>query len=186
MNLNELKDEIHGLTFTVTAEDVKRHDSEYKGEKGFANKSSYSNRANVDSEYLEEYLAEKFPEEVLEKITDKPLKFYSDILLKSGNYKIDFKEIAGDFFNPQHDVERYLKAFANGQLTHFCFYRTNRERGNNNIPLIIEANTELTVEFLCIVDPHTLFSCKSTKYGTIPIQSIIQTCKNSIAKDCII
>ena len=107
-------------------------------------------------------------------------------VLKEEGYKIDFKEIAGDFFNPQHDVERYLKAFANGQLTHFCFYRTNRERGNNNIPLIIEANTELTVEFLCIVDPYTLFSCKSTKYNTIPIQSIIHACKNSIAKDCII
>jgi len=186
MNLSDLKDAIHGLTFSITEEDVKRHDSEYKGEKNYEDKSSYSNRANVDSEYLEEYLDKKYSNDVLEKITSKPLKFYADILLKEEGYKIDFKEIAGDFFNPQHDVERYLKAFANGQLTHFCFYRTNRERGNNNIPLIIEANTKLKVEFLCIVDPHTLFSCKSTKYGTIPIQSIMQMCKNSIAKDCII
>jgi hypothetical protein len=92
---------------------------------------------------------------------------------------IDFKEIAGDFFNPQHDVERYLRAFAEGKLTHFCFYRTNRERADKNIPLVIEANTELTVEFLCIVDPYTVFSCKPTKYGSIPIKSIMQMSKHS-------
>jgi len=186
MNLSELKDVIHGLKFTVTEEDVKRHNSEYKGEKGFQDKSSYSSRANVDSEYLEEYLNEKYSNDVLEKITSKPLKYYSDILIKPKDYKIDLKEIAGGFFNPQHPAERYLQAFHEGLLTHFCLYRTNRERGNNNIPLVVEANTELTVEFLCIVDPYTLFSCKPTKYGTIPIQSIIQMCKNSIDTDCII
>jgi hypothetical protein len=179
MLLSDLKNHIDGLKFTVTQEDVERHTNEYNSVEGFQDKSGYSSRANVDSEYVEEHLAKSFPDD-LEKITENPLKFFADIRLQS-DYKtlIDFKEIAGDFFNPQHDVERYLRAFAEGKLTHFCFYRTNRERADKNIPLVIEANTELTVEFLCISDPHTVFSCKPTKYGSIPIKSIMQMSKHS-------
>jgi hypothetical protein len=179
MLLSDLKNHIDGLKFTVTREDVERHTNEYNSVEGFQDKSGYSSRANVDSEYVEEHLAKTFPDD-LEKITENPLKFFADIRLQS-DYKtlIDFKEIAGDFFNPQHDVERYLRAFAEGKLTHFCFYRTNRERADKNIPLVIEANTELTVEFLCISDPHTVFSCKPTKYGSIPIKSIMQMSKHS-------
>ena len=189
MNLSDLKKHIDGLKFTVTQEDVERHTNEYNNVEGYQDKSGYSNRSNVDSEYVEEHLAKIFPDD-LEKITEKPLKFYADIRLqeddKDSSTLIDFKEIAGDFFNRprQHDPERYLRAFAEGKLTHFCFYRTNRERADKNIPLVIEANTELTVEFLCIADPHTVFSCKPTKYGSIPIKSIMQMCKHS--KYCIL
>lgn len=182
MKLSDLKDHIDGLKFTVTQEDVERHTNEYNNVEGYQDKSGYSSRANVDSEYVEEYLAKTFPDD-LEKITESPLKFFADIRLqednKDSNTLTDFKEIAGDFFNPQHDIERYLRAFAEGKLTHFCFYRTNRERADKNIPLVIEANTELTVEFLCISDPHTVFSCKPTKYGSIPIKSIMQMSKHS-------
>ena len=113
MKLSDLKDHIDGLKFTVTQEDVERHTNEYNNVEGYQDKSGYSSRANVDSEYVEEYLAKTFPDD-LEKITESPLKFFADIRLqednKDSNTLTDFKEIAGDFFNPQHDIERYLRA----------------------------------------------------------------------------
>ena len=68
MKLSDLKDHIDGLKFTVTQEDVERHTNEYNNVEGYQDKSGYSSRANVDSEYVEEHLAKTFPDD-LEKIT---------------------------------------------------------------------------------------------------------------------
>jgi len=180
MTLEDLKNAIHDLSLTIKEEDVKRHDSEWKSLNGFTDKSGYSSRENLDSEYVEEYLASMYPE--LEKITRKPNKFFADISF--GNYQIDFKEIAGEWFNTKHDFIRYFDAVDKGLLTHFLFYRTNRPRGDNNFPLVISPNTILKCEFLCVVTPHILFSCRMDKYNRISVNDILK--KAAQSKDCLV
>lgn len=178
MTLVELRNYIDGLRFTITEEDVIRHDNEYDGKPGFTNKNGYSSRENVDSEYLEEHLGDTL--KGVSKIIETPIKFYSDILISP--FLLDFKEINTKWFNLKHDYLRYFEARNKGYLTHFCFYRTNRER-KNNLPIKILPNTELTVEFLCIVDVQTLFT-SPIRNNRIDVYDVMERCKNS--ENCVL
>ena len=179
-NFGDLRDVINNLSFVITEENVQRHNNEWKAVEGYTDKSGYSSRENIDSEYVEEYLSSTYS--CLVKITKKPNKFFADISFDE--YQIDFKEIAGDWFNTKHDFIRYFDAVEKGFLTHFLFYRTNRPRGDNNSPLVISPNTTLKCEFLCAVTPYVLFSCKMDKYNRISINDILK--KASQSKDCIV
>lgn len=178
--LDDLKDVINNLSFVITEEDVERHNNEWKSVKGYTDKSGYSSRENLDSEYVEEYLSSTYSS--LVKITKKPNKFFADISF--GDYQIDFKEIAGDWFNTKHDLIRYFDAVQKGLLTHFLFYRTDRPRGDNNFPTVISPGTTLNCEFLCAVTPYALFSCNKDKYNRINIYDIMY--KAGESPDCIV
>ena len=136
------RDYINSLKLTVTEEMYKRHDEEYAGPK-----STYSSRANMDSEYLEDNIIENIDEAV--RFTG-PHKFLADVSYR--NMKIDFKEIATRWYHVKHPTSRYLDAFRKQKLTHFLFFRSNRPRYNNlelkkfNQPTVIEPGFELQFE----------------------------------------
>jgi len=149
--MNKLIEYINTLDLNISEEMYNRHWSEWRAEPGFKNKSGYSKRANIDSEYLEEMVLEK-----IEGAEEAPDKFYADVKYKG--MIIDLKEIASVWYNLQHDPERYLNALRDGLLTHFLFFKSNRLRYDSNIPDVIPEGFELKFEFLGIYDVNTVMS----------------------------
>ena len=145
------RDYINSLKLEVTQEMHDRHWSEWRGERGFANKSRYSSRANIDSEYLEDSVIENVDEAV--RITGQG-KFAADV--KYRNMKIDFKEIASYWYNLQHDYIDYLQNFQKQKITHFLFFKSNRPRYNTkeykNQADVIPVGFELQFEYLGCYD----------------------------------
>ena len=147
------KDYINNLKLTVTQEMVDRHDYEWA-----TSKKTYSSRANLDSEYLEDNVIET--NEEASRIEVKPDKFLADV--KYRNMKIDFKEIASHWYNLKHDSIRYLDAFQKDKLTHFLFFKSNRLRYDNgekrNQPDVIPVGYELEFEYLGCYDVMQVMS----------------------------
>ena len=56
--MEKLIEYINTLDLTISEEMYNRHWSEWRAEPGFKDKSGYSKRANIDSEYLEEMVLE--------------------------------------------------------------------------------------------------------------------------------
>ena len=146
--MEKLVEYINTLDLTVTKEMVERHDEEYA-----TFKSGYSNRANLDSEYLEDMVIENV--EGAERVEGKD-RYFADIKYKG--MVIDFKEIASVWYNLQHDYIRYMDANRKGLLTHFLFFKSNRDRYKNNLPDVIPEGFELKFEFLGIYDVDTVMS----------------------------
>lgn len=146
------KDYINNLKLTVTQEMVDRHDEEWAGPK-----KGYSSRANLDSEYLEDNVIETNEEAIR---IEGHGRFLADV--KWRNMKIDFKEIASNWYNLQHDSMRYLDAFQKDKLTHFLFFKSNRLRYNNreyrNQPDVIPVGYELEFEYLGCYDVMQVMS----------------------------
>ena len=160
------RDYINNLKLTVTQEMYDRHDREYAG-----SKSGYSNRANMDSEYLEDNIIENVDEAI--RITG-PHKFLADISYR--NMKIDFKEIASEWYNVQHDITRYLNAFQKQKLTHFLFFKSNRPRYNHkeyrNMPDVIPVGFELEFEYLGCYDVMQVLNHFDPKSNRVRIQTL--------------
>ena len=161
------RDYINSLKLTVTEEMYKRHDEEYAGPK-----STYSSRANMDSEYLEDNIIENIDEAV--RITGHG-RFLADV--KYRNMKIDFKEIASYWYNMQHDYTRYLDAFQKQKLTHFLFFRSNRPRYDSkeyrNLPDVIPVGFELQFEYLgCYDVMQVLGELEAPKLNRVRIQTL--------------
>jgi len=161
--MEKLIEYINTRKLVVTEEMVNTHNEEYR-----TTKSGYSNRANLDSEYLEDDVAKH----VLgaEAITIEPDRFLADIKYKG--MVIDFKEIASIWYNLQHDPERYLEALIEGKLTHFLFFKSNRLRYEQNIPDIIPAGFELTFEFLGLYDVNTVLAGRDFKYPRVNVYNL--------------
>lgn len=157
---------INNLKLTVTEEMYKRHNEEYAG-----SKSGYSSRANLDSEYLEDNIIENVDEAI--RITG-PHKFLADISYR--NMKIDFKEIASEWYNVQHDITRYLNAFQKQKLTHFLFFKSNRPRYNHkeyrNMPDVIPVGFELEFEYLGCYDVMQVLNHFDPKSNRVRIQTL--------------
>ncbi len=161
------RDYINSLKLTVTEEMYNRHDKEYAGDK-----SGYSSRANLDSEYLEDNIIENIDEAV--RITGHG-RFLADV--KYRNMKIDFKEIASYWYNMQHDYTRYLDAFQKQKLTHFLFFRSNRPRYDSkeykNLPDVIPVGFELQFEYLgCYDVMQVLGELEAPKLNRVRIQTL--------------
>lgn len=146
------KDYINNLKLTVTQDMFDRHEEEWAGPK-----KGYSSRANLDSEYLEDNVIE-INEEAIR--IEGHGRFLADVEYK--NMKIDFKEIASNWYNLQHDSMRYLDAFQKDKLTHFLFFKSNRLRYNNreyrNQPDVIPVGYELEFEYLGCYDVMQVMS----------------------------
>lgn len=149
--MEKLIEYINTLDLPISEEMFNRHWSEWRAEPGFKDKSGYSNRANIDSEYLEEMVLEK-----IEGAEEAPDKFYADVKYKG--MIIDFKEIASYWYNLQHDYMRYMNALNKGLLTHFLFFKSNRLRYEKNMPDVIPEGFELKFKFLGIYDVNTVMS----------------------------
>jgi hypothetical protein len=163
--MNKLIEYINTLDLTISQELFDRHDEEYA-----TTKSGYSSRANLDSEYLEDMVCENV--KGAEAITTKPDRFLADVKYKG--MVIDFKEIASRYHNLQHDYLRYIEAQAAGQLTHFLYFKSNRERYASNMPDVIQVGYKLQFEFLGIYDVNTVMSQISTggKHGKIDVYNL--------------
>jgi hypothetical protein len=147
------KKNIENLEFTITQKMYDQHDKEWE-----TIKSGYSSRANLDSEYLEDYIIETVEDAY--RIEGKD-RYYADIEYKE--FKIDFKEIASHWYNLQHDYTRYLDALQKNRLTHFLFFRTNRPRYNSpeykNMPDVIPVDFNLKFEYLGCYDVMHVMEC---------------------------
>jgi len=140
------KDYINNLQLTITQDLFDKHEEEWA-----TIKKGYSSRANLDSEYLENNVIENI--EDAHRINGKG-RFLADIACK--NMKIDFKEIASNWYNLQHDSMRYLDAYQKDDLTHFLFFKSNRLRYDNkeyrNMPDVIPVGYNLQFEYLGCYD----------------------------------
>ena len=147
------KKNIENLEFTITQKMYDQHDKEWE-----TIKSGYSSRANLDSEYLEDYIIETVEDAY--RIEGK-VRYYADIEYKE--FKIDFKDIASHWYNLQHDYTRYLDALQKNRLTHFLFFRTNRPRYNSpeykNMPDVIPVDFNLKFEYLGCYDVMHVMEC---------------------------
>lgn len=163
--MNKLIEYIDTLDLTISQDLFDRHDEEYA-----TTKSGYSSRANLDSEYLEDMVCEEV--KGAEAITTKPDRFLADVRYK--DMVIDFKEIASAYHNLQHDYLRYIEAAAKGQLTHFLYFKSNRERYGSNMPDVIPVGYNLQFEFLGIYDVNTVMSNISAggKHGKINVYNL--------------
>lgn len=163
--MNKLINYINTLDLTISQELFDRHDEEYN-----TFKKGYSSRANLDSEYLEDIVCENV--KGAEAITTKPDRFLADVKYKG--MVIDFKEIASRYHNLQHDYLRYIEAQAAGKLTHFLYFKSNRERYASNMPDVIQVGYKLQFEFLGIYDVNTVMSQISTggKNGKIDVYNL--------------
>ena len=139
--MKNIEDFINNHTFAVTQEAYDLHERKWNG-----GKTTYSSRANIDSEYLEERVCEYLNE--CEAITEKPDKFKADVRYE--NYVIDFKEIppSGWFNLDSRRIAKHLQAIKDGLLTHFLFFRSNRERDEKNWVFTIPVGYELQFEFI--------------------------------------
>ena len=160
--LEELIEYINTLELVVSQEMSDRHDIEKA-----TFKKKYSNRANLDSEYLEDDVSEYVKD--VEAIKCVPYgskhpwnckttlcQMLADI--RYSGMIIDFKEIASIYHNLQHDYMRYIEALAAGKLTHFLYFKSNRLRYENNKPDTIPVGYKLQFEFLGIYDVNTVMS----------------------------
>ena len=153
------KDYINNLKLIVTQEMFDRHNEEWE-----TIKSGYSSRANLDSEYLEDNVIENNEEAI--RITG-PGRYLADIQWR--NMKIDFKEIASQWYNLQHDYTRYLDAF-----------QKNKPRYNNkeyrNMPDVIPVGFELEFEYLgCFDVMEVMGSIEQIQPGTLRNRVKIET-----------
>ena len=155
-----------------------QHDEEYN-----TFKKGYSSRANLDSEYLEDIVCENVKgAEAIKCVpygSKHPWNCKSTLcqMLADVKYKgmvIDFKEIASRYHNLQHDYLRYIEAQAAGKLTHFLYFKSNRERYASNMPDVIQVGYKLQFEFLGIYDVNTVMSQISTggKHGKIDVYNL--------------
>ena len=145
------RDYINSLKLEVTEEMYKRHDKEYAGDK-----SGYSSRANLDSEYLEDNIIENIDEAV--RITGHG-RFLADV--KYRNMKIDFKEIASYWYSH----------------IHFLFFKSNRPRYDSkeykNLPDVIPVGFELQFEYLgCYDVMQVLGELEAPKLNRVRIQTL--------------
>jgi len=163
------RDYINSLKLTVTEEMYKRHDREYAG-----SKKTYSSRANMDSEYLEDNIIENLDEAV--RFTG-PHKFLADVSYR--NMKIDFKEIATQWYHVKHPTSRYLNAFQKQKLTHFLFFRSNRPRNNQmeykktgDYYAVIPVGFELQFEYLGCYDVMQVLNHYNPEWNNVRIQTL--------------
>ena len=160
------RDYINSLKLEVTQEMHDRHWSEWRNERGFADKSRYSSRENIDSEYLEDSIIENV-EEVVRLVGQD--KFKADI--KYRNMRIDFKEIASQYWYLPKDPMIFLQNFRKHKLSHFLFFRSNRPRYNNlelkkfNQPTVIEPGFKLQFEYLGCYDVMQVLNNIETEPG---------------------
>ena len=91
--------------------------------------------------------------------------------------KIDFKEIASNWYNLQHDYTRYLDGFRKNKLTHFLFFRSNRLRYDNreyrNMPDVIPVGYELEFEYLgCYDVMQVMGSLEAPRLNRVKIETL--------------
>ena len=161
------KDYINNLKLTVSQEMFDQHEEEWAGIK-----SGYSSRANLDSEYLEDNVIENVEEAI--RISGHG-RYLADVEYK--DMKIDFKEIASNWYNLQHDYTRYLDGFRKNKLTHFLFFRSNRLRYDNreyrNMPDVIPVGYELEFEYLgCYDVMQVMGSLEAPRLNRVRIETL--------------
>lgn len=167
------RDYINSLKLEVTQEMHDRHWSEWRNERGFTDKSKYSNRANIDSEYLEDSVIENVEEAVRLVGQDK---YKADI--KYRNMRIDFKEIASQYWYLPKDPIIFLQNFQKHKLSHFLFFKSNRPRYNTkeyrNQADVIEPGFVLQFEYLGCYDVMQVLNNIENykKFGRVRIETL--------------
>ena len=168
------RDYINNLKLEVTQEMHDRHWSEWRNERGFADKSTYSSRENIDSEYLEDSVIENVEEAVRLVGQDK---FKADI--KYRNMRIDFKEIASQYWYLPKDPMIFLQNFQKHKLSHFLFFRSNRPRNNQmeyrktgDYYAVIPVGFELQYEYLGCYDVMQVLNHYNPEWKNVRIQTL--------------
>lgn len=103
----------------------------------------------------------------------KPLNWRHDFIYE--DMKVDCKEIASVYFNIQrrgNKVAQYMESIISGDLTHFLFWRCNRDWDRYLVP-----NEQIKIEILGLCDARSILKNKlpSNKRDTshyVPLETI--------------